>query len=129
MSDRTKIYGGIVVFLVVITLPVWYNLALGHGNQRPEVVKPAGGGTCVMDAAYMKTHHMDLLNQWRDDYVRDGDTGASHVAPDGKKYVKSLSNTCLGCHSNKEEFCNRCHDYAGVDPYCWDCHVIPEKGR
>ena len=26
----------------------------------------------------------------------------------------SLSNTCLDCHSNKAEFCDRCHNYASV---------------
>jgi hypothetical protein len=127
MSDRTKIYGGIIVFLVLITMPVWYNLAMGKARYRPDIVKPAGGGTCMMDTEYMKTRHMDLLNTWRDEYVREGKM--MHKAPDGKMYVKSLSNTCLDCHSNKTEFCDRCHSYAGVDPYCWDCHVIPRKGR
>jgi hypothetical protein len=81
----------------------------------------------------MKAFHMDLLNTWRDDYVRgqeDGDIQLMiHQAPDGKKYVKSLSNTCLssGCHSNKDEFCTRCHNYAGVIPYCWECHQVPKQ--
>jgi hypothetical protein len=34
--------------------------------------------------------------------------------------------TCLGCHKNKSEFCDRCHSYSGVDPYCMDCHVLPK---
>lgn len=126
MSDRTKIVGGIAVFLVIVLFPVWYNLAMGKAGYRPEIVAPRTG-KCVMDTAYMRTEHMDLLNVWRDDYVRLGDM--MHKAPDGKQYVKSLSNTCLDCHDNKTEFCDRCHDYAGVDPYCWDCHVVPKKGR
>jgi hypothetical protein len=39
----------------------------------------------------------------------------------------SLTRTCLDCHSNKAEFCDRCHTYMAVDPYCWDCHVEPKE--
>jgi hypothetical protein len=126
MNDRNKIVAGVVVALVLLTLPIWYNLAQGKTGYRPEIVKPARGGKCVMDTAYMRVYHMDLLNAWRDEYVRDGDK--IHVTPDNRKMVKSLTNTCLDCHDNKAQFCDRCHDYSGVDPYCWDCHVIP-KGR
>jgi len=28
----------------------------------------------------------------------------------------SLSQTCLGCHSNKEKFCDACHNYSGSSP-------------
>jgi hypothetical protein len=39
----------------------------------------------------------------------------------------SLTGTCLtGCHTNKAEFCDRCHNYAAVSVYCWDCHVDPK---
>jgi nitrate/TMAO reductase-like tetraheme cytochrome c subunit len=41
----------------------------------------------------------------------------------------SLSQTCLGCHSNKEKFCDSCHTYSGVKPNCWNCHVVPQEGR
>jgi len=126
MSDRTKIALGIAIFLVLVLFPVWYNLAMGKAGFRPDIVKPASG-KCVMDTPYMKTMHMDLLNQWRDEYVREGKI--MFKAADGKEYVKSLSNTCLDCHSDKTTFCDRCHNYTGVDPYCWDCHVIPRKGR
>ena len=126
MSDKGKIGFGIILFLLLVLFPVWYNLASGKAGYQPEIVKPTSG-QCVMDAAYMKVKHMDLLNAWRDEYVREGKM--VHTAPDGKTYIKSLSNTCLKCHSNKTEFCDRCHDYAGVKPYCWDCHVIPGAGR
>jgi hypothetical protein len=41
----------------------------------------------------------------------------------------SLTGTCLDCHSDKEKFCDACHTYSAVDPYCWDCHVIPEEAK
>jgi hypothetical protein len=39
----------------------------------------------------------------------------------------SLTNTCLDCHPNKDTFCDRCHNYMAVSPYCWDCHIVPEQ--
>ena len=47
----------------------------------------------------------------------------------GKTYNMSLSNTCMDCHDNKAEFCDRCHDYASVRPYCWDCHIENPKEK
>jgi hypothetical protein len=80
----------------------------------------------VEDAeGYMKSWHMDLLNTWRDDVVREGKR--IHVSRDyGTRYEMSLTKTCLGCHSNKKKFCDQCHDYIGVEPYCWDCHIERE---
>ena len=73
---------------------------------------------------YMKKNHVDLLNSWKDKVVRDGDL--KYVASDGKEYTMSLTLTCLGCHSNKDKFCDRCHDYLRVSPRCWDCHNVPK---
>jgi hypothetical protein len=40
----------------------------------------------------------------------------------------SLTNTCITqCHSNKAKFCDRCHDYMNVQPWCWDCHNFPKE--
>ena len=50
--------------------------------------------------------------------------GAEYLIP----YDISLAGTCMKCHSNKAEFCDRCHDYAGVSPDCWSCHVAPQEG-
>ena len=48
-------------------------------------------------------------------------------AANGKTFDTSLTKTCLGqCHTNKAEFCDRCHNYSGVSSlYCWDCHNQP----
>jgi hypothetical protein len=51
------------------------------------------------------------------------------VAFDGKTYTISLTQTCMKCHTSKAEFCDRCHEYAGVTPYCWDCHIDPKLAR
>ena len=95
--------------------------------QDPEIATRdiPGKDQCVRSAEYMRPFHMDLLSEWRDDVVRRGDRFTEW--PDGKPIEKSLSNTCLDCHSNKENFCDRCHNYMSVDPYCWDCHITPAE--
>ena len=123
MRDTGKIVAGLVIFLAAVTSPLWYHLATGTATAPPELELPPGETACVESTAYMRSLHMDLLNEWRDDVVRRGDR--SHTAPDGKDYDKSLSRTCMKCHSNKEAFCDRCHNYTGVNPYCWECHVEP----
>jgi hypothetical protein len=125
MYDAGKVILGLIVFIVLITFPTWYNVATGKATYVPDLEKPVKGETCIADIQYMQANHMDLLNQWRDAVVRQGTR--VYTAPDGKKYNMSLSLTCLDCHSNKDKFCDRCHDYMGVDPYCYDCHIIPEE--
>ena len=77
-----------------------------------------------MERQKMVAEHMNLLNEWRDLAVREGQR--DHVAEDGKTYDMSLTRTCLDCHQSKKKFCDQCHDYLGVKPYCWNCHVNPE---
>jgi hypothetical protein len=125
MYNTGKVFAGIIVFLVLITFPIWYNMALGEAGPVPDLEKAVRGEQCVRDNDYMTTHHMDVLNEWRDEVVRDNDR--YETGPDGEEYEKSLTNTCLGCHVNKDRFCDRCHDYAGVKPYCWDCHIDPKE--
>ena len=124
MYDGGKIITGLVVFLVLVTFPWWYNLATGKASYRPEPKPPTEYQQCVESKQEMRNNHMDLLNSWRDDFVRQERT--VHQAPDGRKFLKSLTRTCLGCHNNKVEFCDKCHNYVGAKPYCWDCHVTPE---
>ena len=49
----------------------------------------------------------------------------AYVNAKGEKYVKSLTNTCMRCHTDKEKFCDRCHTAMGMaSPYCFDCHNL-----
>ena len=128
MKDRNKILAGLVIFIAVITLPFWFNM--GKAAPAPELeltAKAKAAKTCVMPTAYMKAEHMQLLDVWRHNVVRNGER--AFVNAEGKLFNMSLSNTCLDCHSNKEKFCDRCHDYASVRPYCWDCHIDNPKGE
>ena len=127
MYDASKIVAGLAVFVVLATSPLWYNAISAAPAGAPELQQPPNGSTqCVEATDYMRANHMDLLDTWRDTVVReDIHTYTSEL--DGKEYDMSLQNTCLDCHSNKSQFCDSCHTYTAVTPYCWDCHVVSEE--
>ena len=54
-----------------------------------------------------------------------GEGKREYVATDGRKWVISLQDTCMACHTNKADFCDKCHNSNNVDPYCWTCHIAP----
>ena len=131
MYDGGKIIIGLIIFVGLITFPVYNNIGKPVVQPEPKIDTPViqqlQEKQCVESKSFMKVNHMQLLNDWRDSVVREGNS--IYVGAGGKKYIISLQNTCLHCHSNKTEFCDRCHTYANVKPYCWDCHVAPkEKG-
>ncbi len=126
MYDAGKIIVGLVVFVVLATSPLWFNALTAESPEPPELKLPTNGSTeCVEATEYMRPSHMDLLNQWRDDVVRTGQRDYVSSS-NGKVFDMSLSRTCMDCHSNKAEFCDACHTYLAVSPYCWDCHVEPK---
>jgi hypothetical protein len=127
MYDAGKVIPALVIFLVLITFPVWYNAASGKSSYVPEPKIVTTETACVAPTEYMKVAHMELLNQWRDEVVRQGKR--EYTAFNGKVYDKSLTNTCMHCHYNKEEFCDQCHNYTAVgQPECWMCHNVPKGG-
>lgn len=119
-----RIYLGIFIFIILLTSPFFANIGKGTASPAPSldtpVIKAMAVKQCIEPTLFMKTYHMQILNQWRDDAVRQGKT--IYVNSRGQKYPISLENTCLKCHSNEEQFCQTCHTYAGVKLYCWDCH-------
>jgi len=127
MYDSGKIIAGIIIFLGIFTFPTWYLFTGGESAKMPELVLPEeeNKNKCVYDADVMRASHMDLLNDWRDKVVRNGER--IFTSTEGKKFEMSLTKTCLGCHTQKVEFCDRCHHYMEVTPYCWDCHVDPSQ--
>jgi hypothetical protein len=120
MRDRGKIAVGLGLFLVAVLLPLWYPRTLA----RPNLVLPKPPSACIETAATMRAVHMKLLGQWRTSAVRDG--AREYVASNGARYDKSLSRTCMRCHTSAGQFCTPCHDYMGVRLGCWDCHVTSE---
>lgn len=123
MYNKGTIIPGLAIFVLIVTSPLWLN-AFMTGSTVPKVELPPGGETkCVAPAAEMRASHMQLLNDWRDDVLRDANRVS--VMVDGKMYRKGLQTTCMECHTSKEKFCDSCHEYASVKPYCWDCHLTP----
>ncbi len=119
MYNAGKIILGLGVFAAAVTTPVWYGIAHGKG-KAPELQLPTDAKECIEPTSFMRAKHMELLNSWRESVVRKAEH--VYVASDGKHHDMSLTGTCLRCHSEPSKFCNRCHDYAGVEVFCWDCH-------
>ncbi len=127
MYNARYVLIGLAVFAVLFTMPFWANI--GRASYTPPDLKypdPAVAKQCVMPKQWMRAEHMQLLNDWRDAAVRDGNR--VFVGQDGKQYQASLTNGCMKCHDDKKEFCDKCHNQLGVSPYCWTCHVEPVKG-
>lgn len=124
MYDTGKILTGLIVFLGLITSPIWYNVVIGEAGYKPDPKLPAKEKACVAPTEEIIASHMTLLNDWRDEVVRDGNR--LYVSQSGTRYDMSLSEGCMKCHPNKAEFCDQCHNYVDVAPYCWDCHVEPK---
>ena len=130
MYNKNLVVAGIVVFVAIAAFPFWFNIVKpASAVKAPDVElteKAKEAKECVRSKDYMTTEHMQLLDVWRDTVVREAKR--IYVNPKGVEFNMSLSNTCLDCHSNKEQFCNRCHNYASVSPYCWDCHIDNPQG-
>ncbi len=124
--NKELVFTGLILFVVIVSFPFWYNLGTAAQAPEPELTKEAKAAKqCVRPTEYIKREHMQLLDVWRDTVVRDATR--IYVNEAGKEFDMSLSNTCLECHYNKEKFCDKCHDYASARPYCWDCHIEDPK--
>jgi len=125
--NKFSVLIGLVAFVILATSPLWLNAGRDVPPPKPSLETPAiqqlagKDKQCVLPTEEMRAYHMQLLIDWRDQVVRTGDR--VYTSPGGKKYYISLSNTCLGCHSNKAEFCDQCHNYVAVVPNCWGCHL------
>jgi hypothetical protein len=132
MYDGWKIIVGLIIFVGIATFPFLYDVGKASipppdpKIDTPEIQKMAVK-KCVESKSFMKAEHMVMINDWRDSVVRDGNR--LYTSTDGQQYAMSLQNTCMKCHSNKTKFCDECHNYVGVKPYCWDCHIAPKEEK
>jgi len=124
MYNKRIVIPGLAVFVLFVTFPFWYN-GLSAGPVPKLELPPGGEKECVAPVSEMRAKHMKLLNQWRDEVIREGKREPITVG--GKEYIKSLQLACMECHSNKEKFCDECHVYVDVKPYCWNCHISPAE--
>ena len=131
MYNNGKIIAGLLVFVGIVSFPFVYSMGTNIVKPEPKIDTPViqqmAVKQCVEPRAFMRAEHMQLLNNWRDSVVRDGNR--VYVGSGGKQYNMSLQNTCMHCHSNKKEFCDSCHNFMSVKPYCWDCHIAPKENK
>ena len=115
----------IIVLLAVVTTPIWINVTgRGYEEIKKELAKPKGE-KCIEDTEWMVANHMELLKKFREMAIREGKriyTSETY----GTTYNASISE-CFRCH-DYENFCKKCHEYAGVSVYCWTCHT-PGLGK
>jgi hypothetical protein len=134
LYDGGKIIAGLIVFVGLAALPFFYNIGKANPKPEPKVDTPQilqwekehGKKECVESKEYMTAQHMQLLNNWRDSVVRDNERQYVSTTS-GKHFNMSLQNDCMQCHSNKKKFCDECHNYMAVKPFCWDCHIAPKE--
>jgi hypothetical protein len=127
MYDKGKILPGLLIFVALVTAPFWWNPLFGTAGT-PQPKPPADTKLqCVLPKQEMRAKHMQVIYDWRETVVREGDH-RTWTAPDGRTFQMSLSNTCLTqCHEKKSDFCDQCHHYLAVQPFCWDCHLVPKE--
>lgn len=149
MYKGGKIIASLIIFVAFLSFPFFYNM--GKANAGPDVnlntpaiqALATADQQCVESPEFMRANHMQLLNQWREASVRNGQT--VYINSQGKSFEISLQDTCLKCHSTEAEkaaqtgvasnpatnvspqFCASCHDYSAVKPLCWNCHFEPKE--
>jgi hypothetical protein len=127
MYDGKMIIPGLVIFLALVTAPLWYNAASGKMSYAPKPEIPADKKECVEPKAFIRINHKNLLEDWKTSVVRNG--ARIYHASNKKTYNMSLTRTCMNCHKDKTKFCDQCHTYMGVTNKCWDCHIYPKELR
>ena len=174
MYDSGKIITGLVIAVILLTFPIWWNFgAAAPPAPDPKLSEAAKkAGFCIVPKDDMIRQHMQILDDWRNAVVRDGirwvvvkpdqpdlrpemvvieelrtrmDNSIAGIQSvdlrgyftsnrerllstgDGALIEMSLQNSCMTCHTSKKEFCDQCHNYTEVSPFCWDCHVEPKE--
>jgi len=118
LSKNTKII--VVAAVLIILFPLGYSVVCSVFSQdtqgaQPFLEKPdAQYKNCVRETDYMRFYHMDLLKEIRDEAVRQQGRGDLKLSD------------CRKCHTNREQFCDKCHKVANLYLDCFGCHYYPE---
>lgn len=120
MFNERKHILAVVIPVAIILLPLGYSFVsgvfAGSPSPRPFLERPdAKYESCVRDTEYMRFHHWELLKELRDETVRM------------RKRMDITLADCRRCHTNRDRFCNRCHDTVNLKPDCWGCHYYPDS--
>ncbi len=123
MKTRALVIAGLSV--LIFFGAIWAD----HRGTVPVPLVPTAQGHCVLPTALMRSEHMMLLRQVREQIVRD----------DKNDRTDRLTN-CIACHvqtnsagapipiNQRGQFCAACHTYVGVHLDCFACHAtVPQK--
>lgn len=129
MYDKNKILAALLIGMAIILLPFWLNIGSKNIMPDPKLSEKAlQAKYCILPKDEMRSTHQVLLVKWRDLAVREAKR-VYYSKYTNSEYEISLENTCMNCHANKKDFCDQCHNYAGVtggvSPYCLNCHNEP----
>ena len=91
-------------------------------NYRPSLWKGIGGIEKAQQVNKRLARYVDVMIGNEEDF-----TASLGFEVEGVKYDRSLMNGCMKCHTEKKKFCDECHTYTSVKPYCWDCHYVPKE--
>ena len=134
LYDFKYIALGLLIFFGLVLSPLLPNLGKTVAAPDPKLDTPAiqklaeKDRKCVMPTDYMRANHMQIAGRLAGiGGPNRRPAGAVFVNPEGKKFLASLSNTCMECHSNKTQFCDQCHNYVAVTPNCFGCHLDKEQ--
>ncbi len=127
MYNKGLVVSIILGFLLLAGLPFWYGAFTPGTGEPPKLELPPDKKECIEPVEFMRVSHTNLLSAWKEQVVREGKR--TYVSSRGKEYTMSLTNTCIECHADKTKFCDRCHDYMNVKPWCWNCHNVPSEAK
>ncbi|MBE0429326.1 MAG: hypothetical protein IBX61_05585 [Thermoleophilia bacterium] len=124
MSMRMKAMLVLVIFSALVFLPFSVQAAKGHIFSGLPVPILNDSAADVNDAA--SDQYGAGFEQYAESLPRPALAGVSAQyqlsIEDMRNHMNILkkegysTNQCLACHSNKEEFCDRCHGYVGANP-------------
>ena len=108
----------VTMSLLVIAIPLALSfVAYASGTQLSALTATTKlpMKRCILETPDARHNHMTYLKQRRDQVVRDG-RRSGQITP-------SLMSTCSGCHGEQSQFCDKCHERAGVNLDCFGCHT------
>ena len=83
MYNGGKIITGLIIFVLLISAPFWLNVS--QANELPDIsldtpaINQLSEKQCVESVEFMRSQHPQLLNDWRDQVVREGSPSMSAV--------------------------------------------------
>ncbi len=120
LEEKRNLTIAIILALIILS-PIGYYAVL-HAFPQPEpfLEQPDPEyDECVKETEYMRFYHMDLLLEIRNETMREGKRGEIGLS--------TGSQNCRDCHTNRERFCNECHNTVNLYPDCFTCHYYPES--